>query len=85
MRSVLNTYKAVGQSVNRQMNSRSSNLLMNCKPCIGQTPGRIQYFRAENEPFLTGKKPMVVLTLLYRRGQVENFDAGADRHQRARP
>jgi hypothetical protein len=49
---VLNTYKAVGQKVNRQMNSRSSNLLMNAKPCIGQTPGRVQYYRAENEPFL---------------------------------
>ena len=55
MRSVLNTYKAVGQKVNRQMNSRSSNLLMNAKPCIGQTPGRVQYYRAENEPFLPGK------------------------------
>ena len=23
-----------------------------CKPAIDQTPGRLQYYRAENEPFL---------------------------------
>lgn len=51
---------------------------MNAKPCISQTPGRVQYYRAENEPYLPGKL-IVSDSGVFRRDQVENLNAREDR------
>jgi hypothetical protein len=55
MKSLLSVYKNVGKSVQGAMTRKESFLLHGAEPCISQTPGRLQYYRAENEPFIPGK------------------------------
>jgi len=52
MNKLLGMYMGVGRSVQASMAKRSPFLLDGAQPVIGQTPGRLQYYRAENEPFL---------------------------------
>ena len=40
------------------MARRANFILQGSEPVIWQTPGRLQYFRAENEPFLPGKSKL---------------------------
>ena len=61
MKSVLNVYKNVGSRVTTHMARKSPIDLHGAEPAIMQTPGRLQYYRAENEPFIPGK-PMMQLT-----------------------
>ena len=55
MNSLLKSYSAIGRGVERSMAKRSPFILEGAHPVIWQTPGRLQYYRAENEPFLPGK------------------------------
>ena len=55
MKSLLNVYKGMGQRYQNRMASRTKFPLSGVKPVIDQTPGRLQYYKAENEPFIPGK------------------------------
>ncbi len=55
MKSVLNVYKNVGSKVQASMARGIPVDLTGASPVIHQTPGRLQYYRIENEPFLPGK------------------------------
>jgi len=52
MNSLLKVYKHMGGRYQRQMSKMGGALLQNEKPIIDQTPGRLQYYKAENEPFV---------------------------------
>lgn len=54
MNSLLKVYKHMGGRYQRQMSKMGGALLQDEKPIIDQTPGRLQYFKAENEPFVPG-------------------------------
>ena len=55
MNNLLKMYTGVGRSVQASLAKRAPFMYENAHPVIGQTPGRLQYYRAENEPFLPGK------------------------------
>jgi hypothetical protein len=46
---------SAGKATQTSMAHRVPFLLRKAKPLIHQTPGRVQYYKAENEPFLPGK------------------------------
>lgn len=52
MKSLLNVYKGMGRRLQTRMESSHAFPLPNSKPIIDQTPGRLQYYKAENEPFI---------------------------------
>ena len=56
------------------MSRRANFILQGAEPVIWQTPGRVQYFRAENEPFIPGK-PIAILITPDRRGQMGSQNA----------
>ncbi len=74
MNTLISAYKSVGQGVKSHMSRRANFILQGAEPVIWQTPGRVQYFRAENEPFIPGK-PTPDLITLTRRGQVGSQNA----------
>ena len=85
MKKVLNLYTGVGKQVRASMNSHAPFLFEGPKPPTWQTPGRLQYYRAENEIFLPGKSTFIRSFLTpyltdYSRDQVENSDAQLDGH-----
>jgi len=45
-------YASVGRSANKELSKKGPHIFEGVKPPIWQTPGRVQYYRAENEPFL---------------------------------
>jgi len=55
MKSVLAFYQGVGKSTQASLNKHLPFLLHGPKPPTWQTPGRLQYYRAENEVYLPGK------------------------------
>ena len=55
MKSLLGAYVGVGKAYQASLNKHMPFLLHGPKPPTWQTPGRVQYYRAENEVFLPGK------------------------------
>ena len=55
MKSLLKVYQGVGKTAQSQFNKHTPFLLAGPKPPSWQTPGRLQYYRAENEVYLPGK------------------------------
>ena len=45
-------YAGAGKTLQASLNKKAKFILEGAHPVIGQTPGRLQYYRAENEPFL---------------------------------
>ncbi len=62
MKSILAFYQGVGKSTQAQFNKHLPFLLHGLKPPTWQTPGRLQYYRAENEVYLPGM--LIAPTLL---------------------
>ena len=56
MKALLSFYSGVGKSVQTSMSKHTPFLLHGPKPPTWQTPGRLQYYRAENEVYLPGKQ-----------------------------
>lgn len=54
MKSLLKAYQNVGKTAQSQFNKHTPFLLAGPKPPTWQTPGRLQYYRAENEVYLPG-------------------------------
>ena len=54
MRTLLKSYQRVGVQSSKISNVRKPFLFEGCQPPIWQTPGRLQYYKAENEPFIPG-------------------------------
>jgi len=52
MKQLLNLYKGVGKYGQRFDTVQPGPWILNKKPFIDQTPGRLQYYKAENEPFI---------------------------------
>jgi len=53
MKSLLAGYKVVGSRYQKRMNKQAVFPFdKSTKPFIDQTPGRLQYYKAENEPFI---------------------------------
>lgn len=42
----------VGKSAQASLAKKHPCLILGAHPPIGQTPGRLQYYKAENEPFI---------------------------------
>lgn len=77
MKSVLNLYTGIGKSTQASLNRHLPFLLDGPKPPSWQTPGRLQYYRAENEVYLPGKSPrFLLIRYFYRRDQVAAAHAG---------
>ncbi len=55
MKSLLKAYQGVGKTTQAHFNKHTPFLLAGPKPPTWQTPGRLQYYRAENEVYLPGK------------------------------
>lgn len=55
MKHLISFYKGVGRQTQKMDNIRPGRFLMQKHPFIEQTPGRHQYYKAENEPFIPGK------------------------------
>ena len=77
MKSLLSAYVGVGKAAQASLNKHMPFLLHGPKPPTWQTPGRVQYYRAENEVYLPGKQTILfnytILTLwsnFYRRDQM---------------
>ena len=84
MKSLLRLYQGVGTGVQTQVLNRHAPFVLDGpKPPSWGTPGRLQYYRAENEVFLPGKPhnpanlllsflylPTLLSFLLLRRDQV---------------
>ena len=78
MKAFLSAYVGVGKAAQTSFNKHMPFLLHGPKPPTWQTPGRVQYYRAENEVYLPGKqaKPLICEHLLtcafnfYRRDQM---------------
>jgi hypothetical protein len=62
MNTLISAYKSVGKGVKSHMSRRANFILQGAEPVIWQTPGRVQYFRAENEPFIPGKSAAPLIT-----------------------
>jgi hypothetical protein len=45
-------YTNIGKATETQLNKKSGQFLTGFTPPIWQTPGRLQYYKAENEPFI---------------------------------
>lgn len=56
MKKLFSLYKGVGSGVQASMSRKANFIIDGAEPAIWQTPGRLQYYRAENEPFLPGKQ-----------------------------
>ncbi len=55
MKQVLNFYKSVGKQA-QKLDTVKQGKFANIKhPFIDMTPGRLQYYKAENEPFIPGR------------------------------
>jgi len=53
MKSLLKTYESFGRSMNKFMNwKQTQHSLAGMEMFVPQTPGKLQYYRAENEPFI---------------------------------
>lgn len=52
MKGLLSVYKGMGTRYQNRMNKRAVFWLKGAHPFINQTPGRLQYYKAENEPFI---------------------------------
>lgn len=53
MKSLLKTYESIGKGMGKFMNWRATqHPLAGMEMFVPQTPGKIQYYRAENEPFI---------------------------------
>lgn len=52
MKNVIKFYASVGQKANSVLTAKGEAILKGASPPIWQTPGRVQYYRAENEPFI---------------------------------
>lgn len=55
MKSLIKMYQGVGTGVQARLNKHMPFILDGPKPPSWGTPGRLQYYRAENEVFLPGK------------------------------
>ena len=55
MKTLLGFYTTVGKQTQASLNKHVPFLLNGPKPPTWQTPGRLQYYRAENEVYLPGK------------------------------
>ena len=62
MKSLLGLYSGVGRRVQNNLNKTVPFLLDGPKPPTWQTPGRLQYYRAENEVYLPGKQTFSTVT-----------------------
>jgi len=50
---LLRMYTKVGKATERELAKKTdASMLLNATPPIWQTPGRLQYYKAENEPFI---------------------------------
>jgi len=52
MRSLLKTYERIGARKHAIENIRKPFIFEGCQPPLWQTPGRLQYYKVENEPFI---------------------------------
>ena len=56
MKRLLQAYQGIGRGVARNNAPYSGPFILEgASPPVWQTPGRLQYYKAENEPFLPGK------------------------------
>ena len=55
MKALLSMYQGVGKASKTMFDKHVPFLLHGPKPPSWQTPGRLQYYRAENEVYLPGK------------------------------
>jgi len=55
MKSLLGFYQNVGKAAQNRFKATAPFLLDGPKPPTWQTPGRLQYYRAENLPYVPGK------------------------------
>lgn len=59
MKRLLQAYQGVGKDmVKRTTLNTGSFIFEGSQPPIWQTPGRLQYYKAENEPWIPGKYSM---------------------------
>lgn len=52
MRSVIKVYKDFGRGMKGFMGRKSAPFLKGTEPPIWQTPGKLQYYKAEMEPYV---------------------------------
>ena len=86
MKAFLSAYVGVGKAAQTSFNKHMPFLLHGPKPPTWQTPGRVQYYRAENEVYLPGKQAKIFtsehlftrVVNFYRRDQMANQDARED-------
>jgi len=52
MKNLLRMYTNVGRATEKELAKKGQDLLNRATPPIWQTPGRLQYYKAENEPFV---------------------------------
>ena len=55
MKQVLNFYKGVGRQAQKFDTVKKNKFMTVSHPFIDMTPGRLQYYKAENEPFIPGR------------------------------
>ena len=81
MKRLLQAYQGVGRTVAKNNAPYTGPFILEgASPPVWQTPGRLQYYKAENEPFLPGKSSHSHSPNC-RRGQVGNPTAIGTSHE----
>jgi hypothetical protein len=55
MKSIVGFYKGVGSGAKAFMGAKTGPILNGTHPPLWQTPGKVQYYKAEMEPYVPGK------------------------------
>ena len=67
MKRLLQAYQGVGRTVAKNNAPYTGPFILEgASPPVWQTPGRLQYYKAENEPFLPGKTPATSSPTIFR-------------------